>query len=168
MKPMDNESNIKNKNLGTSGQNDQVSKAMGNRGKQKNPNQLVKLRFAISKHQSVTCEALDDRIVDVWEHYITSEFLDRRGIKIIDIKEQDYMWLRWNYRDFDLKRLIFLEYTDSVENNAKNASDRIKKDFCNELEFVYEETFWLDKNKFSVIGYPWDEPLDYCPAIDGY
>lgn len=38
MPPKDNQSNMKNANKGTSGQNEQHAKAMGNKGKQLNPN----------------------------------------------------------------------------------------------------------------------------------
>lgn len=81
MMNMQKKANSKNANLGTDGQNKQYSKVHGNRGKQLNPNQLVPLRFVISKGSQVSCTERDDIIVNFVEHYLTDEFFERKGLE---------------------------------------------------------------------------------------
>ncbi|HHG3507253.1 hypothetical protein CGI74_23595 [Vibrio parahaemolyticus] len=168
MNSNDNEANSKNANLGTDGQNKQYSKVHGNRGKQLNPNQLVPLRFVISKGSQVSCTERDDIIVNFVEHYLTDEFLKEKGLKVVDMSKSENQWLYQEVSDYKRERWLFLEYIEPVVKNHKNASDKLIKDFSGDISFVYENVLILGKDSYQVTGYPYDEPLDYCPAIDGY
>ncbi|MFA0570873.1 hypothetical protein, partial [Vibrio gallaecicus] len=168
MNSKDNEANSKNANLGTDGLNKQYSQVHGNRGKQLNPNQLVPLRFVISKGSQVSCTERDDIIVNFVDHYFTEEFLKDKGLKVVDMSNPENQWLYSEVSDYQRERWLFLEYIEPVEKNCKNASDKLIKDFSGDISFVYENLLILDKVSYQVIGYPYDEPLDYCPGIDGY
>ena len=57
MKQEDNRSNMKNKNKPTDGTNKQYDQAMGNKGKQKNPNQI---KNTISDEDQMDSDAVAD------------------------------------------------------------------------------------------------------------
>lgn len=57
MKPEDNESNMKNINKGTKGTNKQYDQAMGNKGKQQNPNQM---KNSISLDDQIDIDAVEN------------------------------------------------------------------------------------------------------------
>lgn len=178
MNKINNEANILNANKGLSGVNKQYAKKHGNRGKQLNPNQKDSLIVLIPNDAKVARAEHNGpetqfEYVSFRKEYLEKGFLQKIGAREIGIKEAKNRDIRfldgsqthgWGY--------IFVEFLKGDEElwTFKEAHELLIKCLYETVGNIYSDTLWLNGKPYKNHNYkePEDEPLPYCPAIDGY
>ncbi|PKG73123.1 hypothetical protein CXF86_19370 [Shewanella sp. GutCb] len=185
---INNESNIVNANLGTDGVNEQYAKAQGNRGKQLNPNQQSSLIVAFDNELIVrTTHIKGDEFIfteeDFQTEYLDKGFAEEIGARLIsreELKRRDLPWGEfpdpeaYRLHQCGLTCIEFLRDKDTPWTKS-DADKFLHEKFYSKNNVKYYDTCWLDgKPVRNHIGddsarkMALPEPLEYCPAIDGY
>tara|TARA_Y100000588_G_C14216666_1_gene909136 strand:- start:1015 stop:1686 length:672 start_codon:yes stop_codon:yes gene_type:complete len=172
-KNINNESNIVNANLGTDGVNDQYAKAVGNRGKQLNPNQKFSLAVGINESaRALVFSNIEGRRVGVQvsfkEEYLDKGFLEYIGARRIHSEEKNAR----NLEAYDRRESLF-QY--SIIEFLRDEPWQLEEAYCfiaeklNIMLHGKSDTIWIDNVAHPGTNYHEDKyDIPYCPAIDGY
>ncbi|MBE3653899.1 hypothetical protein [Vibrio navarrensis] len=171
---------IVNANLGTCGINDTYAKAMGNRGKQLNPNQKHSLVLTLNPRSEVNILAVINgkrcvtEKVRLLDDFLQKVFVERHGARILGTKEINARSFQRLYRC--TVHTLYVEFLSDTPWEAKVAFDLIRDclfPHSNEYSlnsYSCSDIIWLDGSPIKNFNYDderYAEP-DYHPAIDGY
>jgi len=173
-------SDIVNANLGTDGVNDTYAKAMGNRGKQLNPNQKHSLVFTLDPRSEVHIltvihgKRYVTEKVRLLDDFLQKIFVERHGARILGKKEINERSFQRLYRC--TVHSLYVEFLSDTPWEAEVAFDLIEECLfprSNEYSlnsYSCSDIIWLDGSPINNFNYDeerYAEP-DYHPAIDGY
>lgn len=179
-KNKNHQSDIVNANLGTDGVNNTYAKAMGNHGKQRNPNQKHSLVFTLDPRSEVHILTVIDgkkyvtEKVKLLDDFLQKVFVERHGARILGKKEISDRSFKLEYRC--TVHSLYVELLSDTPWEVEVAYDLIKECLfprSNEYSlssFSCSDIIWLDGNPFINFNYDEEryEVPDYHPAIDGY
>lgn len=183
------QSDIVNPNLGTNGVNDAYAKAMGNRGKQLNPNQKHSFVFSVDPRAKVSQITVKNGLryqtatAELKDGYVQKIFVEGHGGRILSKEEVVARgFTEWDrqtwpvYRSQCTVHSLFIEFLSDTLWEYEAAVDLICSCFFPSSDeysisaFFCSDIIWLNGKIRLNWNYDFEryELPDYHPAIDGY
>ena len=156
IKPADNAANMQNANKGAPGTNLQYDQNQGNRGKQLNTN---------NKQHFVTFRTV--------KSLLTEEFLKEHKLRRLTKKDIELLLANDRLKDFYFSSYDYIQFQKPIKGGTDNISgalQRIHSVMTGKLKWKQSPSYWIDSICHTDKKHPDElyEPLEYCPAIDGY